>query len=217
MNNFLLRYIFFLLILFIYIYFYAKGKNSGFMKRFLNVANVVLSVLLTKIMTTPLIVLMKDYTNIQSTVSNFLYKIFYNTTFLSDIPIDVDNIFSAKDMDIAIKAYIEKTLSDYFLNVFFATIVFLVFIISLRSICKVMDLENMVADSNVLNKKMGSLFGIVEATCFIWVVFLLFRAIEIIPIFRQEINSLIEFPIVKILYEKNFFYKFLNNIFILRV
>ena len=216
MNNFLLKYIFLLLIIFVYVYFYTKGKNSGFMKRFLNIANIIISVFLTKIMTGVIIVLMKDYTNIQSTVSNFLYKIFYNTTFLSDIVINIDSIFSAREMDIAIKTYIEKTLSDYCLNIFFATIVFLFFIITLNFICKIMDLENMISNLNDFNKKIGSYFGIVEATCFIWIIFLMFRAIEIIPIFKIGINELIEFPFVKLLYEKNFFYKFLNNIFILK-
>ena len=217
MNNYLLRYIFFLLIVSIYIYFRAKGKSSGFMKRFLNVVNVIVSIFLTKMMTGAIIVLMKDYTNIQSTVSNLLYKIFYNTTFLSDIAVDSYNIFNSKDMDITIKLYIEKTLSDYFLNIIFAAIVFSIFVIILKSICKAMDLENMILDTNEVNKKVGGFFGIVEATCFIWLFFLLFRAIEIIPTFRIEISTLIEFPFVKFLYEENFFYKFLNNIFTLRV
>ena len=208
----LIKYIMFILTICVYVYFYLKRKRTGYLKSFLNILNITLSIILTKMMTGSIIVLMKDYTNIQSTVSSFLYKIFFDTTFLSDILINQDKIFSAKDMDSTVRLYIEKTLSDYVLNVFFAIIVFLIFFIIIKIIFKMMDLENMITYPTNFDKKIGSIFGLIEASCIIWAIFLLFRAVEIIPVLKNEINNLISFPIVKVLYEKNFFYKILNNV-----
>lgn len=213
MNNIVNTMITILTALF-FIFSIRKGYQMGFFKKLFSVASLVIAIILTKIFTPNVVLLVKDYTNIKSTISNALYNVFKNTSTFDNISIDgIQNIFNIGNMNESIQDFISNTITEGILIVFCGIITFIALMILLKIIFRLLDFIDFVPVIGQLNKVLGAGLGVVEALFILWILFLIIKTFTIIPQFKTVEEYINNSLITSSIYNNNLIYIFFVNLF----
>ena len=125
MNNIISHLITIFVILF-FVFSIRRGYQLGFFKKVLSIASLIIAIVLTKNLTPTVVLLIKDYTNIKSTISSALYNVFKNSNSFDSISIEgIQNIFNLGNMNESIQDFISNTVTEGILTIFCGIITFI--------------------------------------------------------------------------------------------
>lgn len=213
MNNIISHLITIFVILF-FVFSIRRGYQLGFFKKVLSIASLIIAIVLTKNLTPTVVLLIKDYTNIKSTISSALYNVFKNSNSFDSISIEgIQNIFNLGNMNESIQDFISNTVTEGILTIFCGIITFISLMILLKIIFRLLDFIDFVPVIGQLNKVLGGGLGMIEAIFLLWIAFSIIKLLTIIPqvkIIEDYINNSI---ITTSIYNNNAIYNFFANLF----
>ena len=192
MNNIISHLITIFVILF-FVFSIRRGYQLGFFKKVLSIASLIIAIVLTKNLTPTVVLLIKDYTNIKSTISSALYNVFKNSNSFDSISIEgIQNIFNLGNMNESIQDFISNTVTEGILTIFCGIITFISLMILLKIIFRLLDFIDFVPVIGQLNKVLGGGLGLIEAIFLLWIAFSIIKLLTIIPqvkIIEDYINN----------------------------
>lgn len=213
MQQFFLENLILILIILFLIFDFMKGYESGLLKRLLSLANLIIAIIMTRTMTPIAVEVVKDFTNIQSSISNALYKVLMKTDIFDKVDVSIiGNIFNAQDMTNAMSEYINTNLTNLILNIVCGAGVFFTSLIFLKIICKLLDIVDVIPVVGELNKILGGILGVVEGVFVIWLIFMIFRIFSAVPVVGKIVENIKGSPLVMFLYDNNMIYNILESL-----
>lgn len=214
MQEIVLKYLFTVLFIIVIALSFIKGFNSGFMKEVLSFGTLIVTILLTRIFTPTVANIVKDVTNLESTLTTIIYDALMKNNFYDKLNVPMlENAANTGNIQEAIRDGLCTSIANTIINLICAIAVFIFAFILIKVILKVLDIIDYIPVVGRLNKLLGGVLGIVEAIIIIWVIFILVRALENIPQLNVAIDIIKEAPLVGLLYKNNLVYSFLASLF----
>lgn len=214
MQNFLISNLILILVLLFLFYGLITGFKMGFLKKLLNFGSIIVSIVLTRAWTPEVVNIVKDYTNIQSSISDKLYKAFNETSILDKMDLSkLEDIININSMNSSIREYISTNLSNLLINILCGIIVFLATMFIIKIIIKVLDIIDIIPIVGQINKILGGLLGVVESLLLIWIIFAILKMTSVFPPVKEVITNNIEnIFFLNYIYENNVIYNFLAGL-----
>ena len=186
----------------------------GFLKKLLSFGTIIVAVICTKVFTPEVVNMVKDYTNIQSTLSESFYKMFNETSILDKMDLSmIQNMLDVENMNQSIKDYIVNNLSDMILNVLCGIGVFILTIILFKLIIKILDFVDIIPIVGQLNKILGAVLGLFESLLIVSIVFALLKVLSQLPPVAELITNNIENTfLLSYLYNNNIIFTIFNSL-----
>lgn len=214
MQNFLMSNLIFILVILFLLFGLITGFKMGFLKKLLSFGSIIISIFCTKTFTPEVVKIVKDYTNIQSSLSDNLNKTFNETSILDKMDLSkIQNVIDIESMNLSIKEYVSTNLSNLLLNILCGIAVFLVTMLILKIIIKFLDIVDIIPIVGQINKLFGGVLGVFQSLLLIWIVFAVLKFLSVLPPVKDVITNNIENTFfLNYIYENNIVYNFFANL-----
>lgn len=214
MQNFLMSNLIFILVILFLLFGLITGFKMGFLKKLLSFGSIIISIFCTKTFTPEVVKIVKDYTNIQSSLSDNLNKTFNETSILDKMDLSkIQNVIDIESMNLSIKEYVSTNLSNLILNILCGIAVFLVTMLILKIIIKFLDIVDIIPIVGQINKLFGGVLGVFQSLLLIWIVFAVLKFLSVLPPVKDVITNNIENTFfLNYIYENNIVYNFFANL-----
>lgn len=214
MEQQILKYLISIIILLYFFLSIKEGYKDGFLKKFLSIATLIISIIITRFLTPLAVSVLKDYTNIQSTIADAILKTIGNSDSLNNMTIPgLDNIFNIGDLNDTISSAISNALTDYILYIACGILVFILSMLALKIIFKLLDFVDMIPVVGQFNKLLGAALGLFQSLLIIWIILALLKLFGGIPQLNVIEKYIKSSTVASWLYDNNVIYNFFNNIF----
>ena len=212
MQNFLISNLILILLLISLCLGFVDGYKKGILKKIISFLSIIISINLTKTFTPKAVVLVKDYTNIESTLTEMFYRMFKKTNIFDNVDLgNINSIFNLDNMNDSIRVYINENLTNLFITILCSIFLFIFFILILKIIIKILDIVNIIPIVGQLNKILGGILGFAESYLVISIIFCLIRIISSIPVINELIVKNIQSSfILNYIYNNNLIYNFFS-------
>jgi len=214
MQNFIMSNLIFILVILFLLFGLITGFKMGFLKKLLSFGSIIISIFCTKTFTPEVVKIVKDYTNIQSSLSDNLNKTFNETSILDKMDLSkIQNVIDIESMNLSIKEYLSTNLSNLLLNILCGIAVFLVTMLILKIIIKFLDIVDIIPIVGQINKLFGGVLGVFQSLLLIWIVFAVLKFLSVLPPVKDVITNNIENTFfLNYIYENNIVYNFFANL-----
>lgn len=214
MQNFLMSNLIFILVILFLVFGLISGFKMGFLKKLFSFGSIIISVFCTKTFTPEVVKIVKDYTNIQASLSDNLNKTFNETSILDKMDLSkIQNVIDIESMNMSIKEYVSTNLSNLLLNVLCGIAVFLITMFILKIIIKFLDIVDIIPIVGQINKLLGGALGVLQSLLLIWIVFAVLKFLSVLPPVKDVITNNIENTFfLNYIYENNIIYNFFANL-----
>lgn len=214
MQNFLMSNLIFILVILFLVFGLISGFQMGFLKKLFSFGSIIISIFCTKTFTPEVVKIVKDYTNIQASLSDNLNKTFNETSILDKMDLSkIQNVIDIGSMNISIKEYVSTNLSNLLLNVLCGIAVFLITMFILKIIIKFLDIVDIIPIVGQINKLLGGALGVLQSLLLIWIVFAVLKFLSVMPPVKDVITNNIENTFfLNYIYENNIIYNFFANL-----
>lgn len=194
-----------------------KGYNEGFFRKVLSLITIIISILITRLFTSALVIFIKDYTNIQSTITDSLSRAFADTNIFDTINLTgLREILDTNKLNELSSEFIANNLTDFFLNAICAIFLFAITMIALKIIIYILDILDFIPVVGKINKTIGAVLGGIESILILWLVFFVIRALSNIPQIKIIEEYLKQTFFVGAIYKNNLIYNFFSALFDLK-
>lgn len=214
MQNFLMSNLIFILVILFLVFGLISGFKMGFLKKLFSFGSIIISIFCTKTFTPEVVKIVKDYTNIQASLSDNLNKTFNETSILDKMDLSkIQNVIDIESMNMSIKEYVSTNLSNLLLNVLCGIAVFLITMFILKIIIKFLDIVDIIPIVGQINKLLGGALGVLQSLLLIWIVFAVLKFLSVLPPVKDVITNNIENTFfLNYIYENNIIYNFFANL-----
>lgn len=214
MQNFIMSNLIFILVILFLLFGLITGFKMGFLKKLLSFGSIIISIFCTKTFTPEVVKIVKDYTNIQSSLSDNLNKTFNETSILDKMDLSkIQNVIDIESMNLSIKEYVSTNLSNLLLNILCGIAVFLATMLILKIIIKFLDIVDIIPIVGQINKLFGGVLGVFQSLLLIWIVFAVLKFLSVLPPVKDVITNNIENTFfLNYIYENNIVYNFFANL-----
>ena len=196
------------------IYGYVKGFATGFLKKVLSIGSLIVTIIATRYLTPVVSEMVKDITNIESTLTAIIYDSIVKNNFYDQINIPwLGSALGTGSIQEVIKNGICTNIANAIINLICGVFVFIVVLIIIRILIKVLDVVNYIPVVGQLNKILGGIFGIFEVVVITWILFTILRALESLPQVKVLTDNIKDSFIVSIIYKNNIIFNFFANLF----
>ena len=213
MQGFILENLITLLIIIYLAYGLIKGFNSGLLKLILSLGSLVVTIIITKTFTPMVASIVKDVTNIESTLTERIYNAFITTNTFDSFNLNLFNIQNTGELNETIKNTICSNYANIIINIISGVGLFIASIIILKFVIKVLDIVDYIPMVGQLNKLLGAAAGVVQSLIIIWIIMVIIRVFENMPQVQNVIRNIQKSPIAWTIYTNNVIYDFLANLF----
>lgn len=214
MQEFILKNLITIIFLILTVFEFVKGFSQGFVKKILSFGSIIVTIIATKAFTPTIVNMVKDVTNIESTLTSLIYDAIINTNLYDslDMPI-IKNSIDTGNLQVSIKDGLCLNLANIIINIACGIVVFIVVLLLIKLILKVLDVIDYIPVVGQLNKLLGGVFGILEFIIILWIIFTVLRALDGVPQIKVIVDNIKDSFIVGPIYNNNVVYDFLSNIF----
>lgn len=214
MQNFLMSNLIFILVILFLVFGLISGFQMGFLKKLFSFGSIIISIFCTNTFTPEVVKIVKDYTNIQASLSDNLNKTFNETSILDKMDLSkIQNVIDIESMNMSIKEYVSTNLSNLLLNVLCGIAVFLITMFILKIIIKFLDIVDIIPIVGQINKLLGGALGVLQSLLLIWIVFAVLKFLSVLPPVKDVITNNIENTFfLNYIYENNIVYNFFANL-----
>lgn len=205
----LINIVFIILIL----YGFIKGFSEGFLKKVLSFGSIIVTIIATKYFTPIISGLVKDFTNIESTLTTIIYDVLINSTAYDKFNLGrFGGMLDTENLAKSIKDGLCTNVANALINLICGIIVFIVVLILIRLVLKALDVINYIPVIGQFNKLLGGVLGVIEIILLTWVIFTVIRGFENIPSVSILIEKIRSSSLVSFLYDNNIVYNFFSNL-----
>lgn len=213
MQGFILENLITLLIILYLLYGLIKGFRSGLLKLILSLGSIIVTIVITRTFTPAVASVVKDVTNIESTLTEKIYNAFITTNTFDSFNLNLFNIQNTGELNETIKNTICSNYANIIINIMSGVGLFIASIILLKFAIKMLDVVDYIPMVGQLNKILGALAGVAQSLIIIWVIMVIVRVFENMPQVQNVIRNIQKSPIAWSIYTNNVIYDFLANLF----
>ena len=195
-------------------YGFVQGFSKGLLKKVLSFGSIIVTIIATKYFTPVLSNFVKDVTNIESTLTSAIYEALVKSTVYDSLSVEwVQKSIDTGNIAENLKAGICTNIANAIINLGCGIVIFIVVLILIKILLKVLDVVDYIPFVGQINKILGGVFGVLEVLLITWVVFTILKVFENFTEVSVIVNNIKQSPIVGVLYNNNFVYNFLSNLF----
>ena len=213
MQGFILENLITLLIIIYLLYGLIKGFRSGLLKLILSLGSLIVTIFITRTFTPAVASVVKDVTNIESTLTEKIYNAFITTNTFDSFNLNLFNIQNTGELNETIKNTICSNYANTIINIMSGVGLFIASIILLKFAIKMLDVVDYIPMVGQLNKLLGAAAGVVQSLIIIWIIMVIIRVFENMPQVQNVIRNIQKSPIAWSIYTNNVIYDFLANLF----
>ena len=213
MQGFILENLITLLIIIYLLYGLIKGFRSGLLKLILSLGSLIVTIFITRTFTPAVASVVKDVTNIESTLTEKIYNAFITTNTFDSFNLNLFNIQNTGELNETIKNTICSNYANIIINIMSGVGLFIASIILLKFAIKMLDVVDYIPMVGQLNKLLGAAAGVVQSLIIIWIIMVIIRVFENMPQVQNVIRNIQKSPIAWSIYTNNVIYDFLANLF----
>jgi len=213
MQGFILENLITLLIIVYLLYGLIKGFNSGLLKLILSLGSLIVTIIITRTFTPTVASIVKDVTNIESTLTERIYNAFITTNAFDSFNLNLFNIQNTGELNETIKNTICSNYANIIINIISGVGLFIASILILKFVIRVLDIVDYIPMVGQLNKILGGLAGVAQSLIVIWIIMVIVRVFENMPQVQNVIKNIQKSPIAWNIYTNNVIYDFLANLF----
>lgn len=214
MQEFILKNLITIIFVLLIVYGFIKGFSLGFLKTLLSFGSILITIVVTKTLTPIASNMVKDMTNIESSLTSIIYDAFSNTNIYDSInipwfkaQIDTGNLEST------IRDGICTSIANHIINLCCGIAIFILVMIIIRLLLKVLDVVDYIPLVSQFNRILGGCLGAVQMLLVVLIILTVLRAFSAAPQIRTITDNIQSSYIVGYLYENNVVYNFFSNIF----
>ena len=213
MQEFILENLLTLLVVIYLLYGLIKGFKLGFLKLVLSLGSLIVAIFLTRTFTPVVTAMVKDVTNIESTLTEQIYNAFIKTNTFDSFNLNLFNIQNTGELNETIKNTICSNYANIVINVLSGVGVFIVIIILLKIAIRVLDIVDYIPMVGQINKLLGAFAGVFQSLIIIWIILVIVRVFENMPQVQNIIKNIQKSSLLWNIYTNNVVYDFLANLF----
>ena len=213
MQGFILENLITLLIIIYLLYGLIKGFRSGLLKLVLSLGSLIVTIIITRTFTPAVASIVKDVTNIESTLTERIYNAFITTNTFDSFNLNLFNIQNTGELNETIKNTICSNYANIIINIMSGVGLFIASIIILKFVIQVLDIVDYIPMVGQLNRILGAAAGVAQSLIIIWIIMVIVRVFENMPQVQNVIRNIQKSPIAWTIYTNNVIYDFLANLF----
>ena len=213
MQGFILENLITLLIVIYLLYGLIKGFRSGLLKLILSLGSLIVAIIITRTFTPMVASVVKDVTNIESTLTEHIYNAFITTNTFDSFNLNLFNIQNTGELNETIKNTICSNYANIIINILSGVGLFIASIFMLKIILKMLDIIDYIPMVGQINKILGAVAGVAQSLIIIWIIMVIVRVFENMPQVQNVIRNIQKSPIAWEIYTNNVVYDFLANLF----
>ena len=214
MQEFILKNLITIIFVILLVYGFIRGFSQGFLKKILSFGALIVTIIVTKIFTPIVAEAVKDFTNVEATLSDMIYDVFINSSAYDKIDINgLSKIFNTGDIGSTIKNTLCINIANALINLVCGIGVFIFVLIVIRIVLAILDVVDYIPVVGQFNKILGGVLGVFEIIVFAWVVFTVLRILENVPQVSVIVENIKHSKLLWVLYDNNIIFNFFSNMF----
>lgn len=214
MQEFILKNLITVIFVILLVYGFIKGFSLGFLKKVLSFGTIIIAIIVTKFFTPVIVNIIKDVTNVESTLTAHIYDAVIKSNIYDKMEIPwLSSAVDTGNIQETLKNGLCTDIANTIINLVCGIVVFIVALILVKIILKVLDVVDYIPVVGQLNKILGGVFGVCEIVLVTWIIFTVLRSIENIPQVKVITDNIKDSLIVNYFYNNNFVYNFFANLF----
>lgn len=216
MQEFVVQNLISIAFIILFIFGFVKGFSEGFLKKILSFGSLIVTIIVTKIFTPILAGFLKDITNIEPSLSDFIFKALIESTNYDKIKLGgLEKILGTQNIVESIKNSLCVNIANIIINLICGIVVFIVTLILVKILLKVLDIVDYIPVFGQFNKILGGVLGVFEIVIFAWIAFTILRVLSGIPEVSTIVESVEKSAIGRLIYDNNLIFNFMSNLFTL--
>lgn len=213
MQDFILKNLINIVFLILMLYGFIKGFSEGFLKKVLSFGSIIVTIIATKYFTPIVSGIVKDLTNIESTLTTIIYDVLINSTAYDKLNLGrFGGMLDTENLAKSIRDGLCANVANALINLVCGIVIFIVVLILLRIALKVLDVIDYIPVVGQFNKLLGGVLGLVEIILITWIVFTVIKGFENVPSVSILIEKIRSSALVSFLYDNNIVYNFFSNL-----
>lgn len=215
-QEFILKNLITIVFIILLIYGFIKGFGEGFLKKILSFGSLILTIVLTKMFTPIVSNMVKDFTNIEATLSDMVYSLFIKSNAYDKINLEgLGKIINTGDIGGKIKENLCNGIANAIINLLCGIGVFIITLIIIKIIIKVLDIIDYIPMVGQFNKLLGGITGAFEIVVVLWIIFTILTVLSSVPQVEIFVKNIQKSYLVGFLYDNNPVYNFFSNLFLM--
>lgn len=214
MQEFLLKNLITIIFVILLVLGFLKGFGEGLLKKILSFATIIITIILTRTLTPIAANVIKDITNIESTLTAMIYDLLVKSTSYDslNIPFLKDSIDTG-NIESSIRDGLCTNIANAFINLICGIVIFIGLLIIIRLVIKLLDVVDYIPIVGQLNKLLGGALGVIEVILVVSIVFTVLKVLEGSPQIKVLTDNIKESALVGSIYEHNIVYDFFARLF----
>ena len=214
MQEFVLKNLISIIFVLLLVYGFIKGFAVGFLKKVLSFGSIIVTIIATRFFTPMVSDVVKDVTNIESTLTAVIYDALIKNNFYDQINIPwLSEKIDTGNIQESIRNGLCTDIANAIINLICGIAVFIVVFLLIKLILKVLDVVDFIPMVGQLNKILGGVFGMCEMIVIVWIIFTVLKAVESIPQVKIITDNIKGSVIAGYFYDNNFIFNFFSNLF----
>ena len=214
MQEFLVQNLITIVFLLLAVYGFMKGFSSGLLKMVLSFGSIILTIIAVRTFTPILASIVKDATNIESSLTSIIYDAIIKTNAYDSINIPwVGAAIGTGSLETTIRDGLCTSVANGVINLICGVVIFVGSLIVIRILLKLLDVVNYIPLLSQFNRILGGVLGVLQIILILSILFTVLKALDAAPQIKAITDKIQNSYIVGYIYNNNVVYNFLSNIF----
>lgn len=197
------------------IYGFIKGFSEGLLKTLLSFGSIIITIIATKQLTPMLSNIVKDATNIESSLTSIIYDAFIKSNVYDsiNIPPFIKSAIDTGNIEATIRDGLCTNIANAIINLVCGIVIFIVVMIVLKIILKILDVVDYIPLISQFNRLLGGVLGVMRVLLIVSILFTILRIFENTPQVKTITDNIKSSFITGYIYNNNVVYDFFSNLF----
>ena len=195
-------------------YGFIKGFSLGLLKMLLSFGSIILTIIATRTFTPIFASVVKDVTNIESSLTSIIYDAIIKTNIYDSINIPwLGTAISTGSLENTIRDGLCTSIANGIINLMCGIVIFIVALIIIKILLKLLDVVNYIPLISQFNRILGGVLGVLQVILVVSIIFMVLKVLEAVPQVKMITDKIRDSYMVGYIYDNNIVYNFLSNIF----
>lgn len=214
MQEFILKNLITIIFIVLVVCGFLKGFSEGLLKMLLSFGSIIITIVATKFMTPIVASMVKDVTNIESSLTSAIYDSIIKTNIYDGLNIPwLKSAINTGSIESVLRDELCAKIANGIISLLCGIAIFVVVLILIKLLLKVLDVVDYIPLISQFNKIMGGILGTLQIVLIVAILFTILKIFEAIPQVQVVVDNIKDSYIVGYIYNNNIVYNFVSNIF----
>ena len=214
MQEFILKNLITIIFIVLVVCGFLKGFSEGLLKMLLSFGSIIITIVATKFMTPIVASMVKDVTNIESSLTSAIYDSIIKTNIYDGLNIPwLKSAINTGSIESVLRDELCAKIANGIISLLCGIAIFVVVLILIKLLLKVLDVVDYIPLISQFNKIMGGILGTLQIVLIVAILFTILKIFEAIPQVQLVVDNIKDSYIVGYIYNNNIVYNFVSNIF----